>query len=117
MGVRTINAYLIEQAGRGVHLPAKKKRKQKRTIMRVLLATSILASILISSGIAAKAGPLETAPPPAAGPTTVHVQPRERDFIPHSAASRAQQKRLSRFDARQRNLDRALDDNLRICNC
>ena len=84
--------------------------------MRFLLATSILASILISSSIAAEAGPMETAPPPAA-PTTVHVQPRAKDFIPHSAASRAEQKRLSRFDARQRKLDRALDDNLSICRC
>ena len=84
--------------------------------MRVLLAISILASILISTSIAAKAGPMETAPPPAA-PTTVHVQPRAKDFIPHSAASRAEQKRLSRFDARQRKLDRALDDNLSICRC
>jgi hypothetical protein len=85
--------------------------------MRILLAISILASILISTSIAAKAGPMETAPPPAAAPTTVHVQPRARDFIPHSAASRAEQKRLSRFDARQRKLDRALDDNLSICRC
>jgi hypothetical protein len=85
--------------------------------MRVLLAISILASILISTSIAAKAGPMETAPPPAAAPTTVHVQPRASDFIPHSAASRVEQKRLSRFDARQRKLDRALDDNLSICRC
>jgi hypothetical protein len=80
--------------------------------MRVLLATSILASILISS-IAAEAGPLETAPLP----TTVHVQPRANDFSPHSAASRAEQRTLSRFDARQRKLDRALDNDLSICGC
>jgi hypothetical protein len=84
--------------------------------MRVLLATSILAGILITSSIAAKAGPMETAPPPAA-PTTVHVQPRAGDFIPHSAASRAEQKRLSSFDAKQRKLDRALDNNLSIFRC
>jgi hypothetical protein len=39
--------------------------------MRVLLAISILASILLSSSIAAEAGPLETAP---------HFLPRRRSF-------------------------------------
>jgi hypothetical protein len=85
--------------------------------MRFLLATSILASILISSSIAAEAGPMETAPPLAAAPTIVHVQPRARDFNPHSAVNRAEQKGLSRFDARQRKLDKALDDDLSICRC
>ena len=85
--------------------------------MRVLLATSILASILILSSIAAKAGPMETAPLPAAAPTTVHVQPRAKGFIPHSAASRAEQRRLSRFDARQEKRDKALDKELSTCGC
>jgi len=49
--------------------------------MRVLLATSILASILISSISAAEAGPMETAPPPAAAAPTVHVQPRAEDLL------------------------------------
>jgi hypothetical protein len=82
--------------------------------MRFLLATSILASILISGRIAAEAGPMETAPPPAAAPTIVNVQPRARDFNSHYAVNRAEQKRLSRFDARQRKLDKAPDDN---CRC
>jgi len=85
--------------------------------MRVLLATSILASILISSSIAAEADPLETAPPPAAAPTIVQVQPRAEDFRPHSAANRAEQRRLSRFDAGQTKRDKALDNNLNICRC
>jgi hypothetical protein len=84
--------------------------------MRVLLATSILASILISS-IAAEAGPLETAPALAVAPMDVHVQPRTGDFSPHSAANRAEQRKLSRFDARQTKLDKALDKNLSICRC
>jgi hypothetical protein len=74
--------------------------------MRFLLASSILASILISGRIAAEAGPMETAPPPAAAPTIVNVQPRARDFNSHYAVNRAEQKRLSRFDARQRKLDK-----------
>jgi hypothetical protein len=85
--------------------------------MHVLLATLILASILISNSMAAEAGPLETAPPLSAAPTIVHVQPRTEDFRPHSAANRAEQKRLSRFDARQRKLNKALDTDLNICRC
>jgi hypothetical protein len=81
--------------------------------MRVLLATSILASILISSSIPAAAGPLETAPPPA----LVHVQPQAEDFRPHSPANRAEQRRLSRFDARQAKRDKALNETLSICRC
>jgi hypothetical protein len=49
--------------------------------MRVLLATSILANTLISSSITAEAGPLETAPPPAAAAPIVHVQPRAEDLM------------------------------------
>jgi hypothetical protein len=79
--------------------------------MHVLLTTSVVASILISGSIAAKAGPLETAPPPAVAPTIVQVQPRADDFRPHSAANRAEQRRLSRFDAGQTKRDKALDNN------
>jgi hypothetical protein len=85
--------------------------------MRVLLATSILASILISVSVAADGGPLETAPSPAAAPTIVQVQPRADDFSPHSAADRAEQKRLWKFDVKQNRLDKALDNNLSICRC
>jgi hypothetical protein len=85
--------------------------------MRVLLATSILASILISSSITAEAGPMETAPPPAAAAPTVHVQPRAEDFNPHSPASEAEQERLSTFDAKQQKLDAVLNKKLSICRC
>ena len=85
--------------------------------MRVLLATSILASMLITSSMAAEAGPLETAPPPAAAPTIVQVQPRAEDFRPHSPASEAEQGKLSAFDAEQQKLDEALDKKLSICRC
>jgi hypothetical protein len=83
--------------------------------MRVLLASSILASILISSSVAAKTGLFET--PLAATPTIVQVQPRAEDFSPHSAADRAEQKTISRFDAKRKRLDKALDSNLSICRC
>jgi hypothetical protein len=65
-GVTTINPYLIEWIERAVHFCGREKKPQQKTSspMRFLLATSILASILISSSIAAEAGPMETAPPP-----------------------------------------------------
>lgn len=85
--------------------------------MRILLAAPILASILISSRITAEAGPLETAPGPAAAPSIVHVQPRAEDFNPRSPANRAEQERLSRFDARQEKRDKALDKELSTCGC
>jgi copper homeostasis protein CutC len=85
--------------------------------MRLLLATSILATILSSSGIPAKAGATETASPSAAVPAKVHVQPRAGDFNPHSAANRAEQRRLTKFDARQKKLEKVLDKNLNICRC
>ncbi len=83
-----------------------------------LLATPILASILISNSMMAEADPLggsTTAPP--AGAATVHVQPRATDFSPHSPASEAEQRRLSTFDAKQQKLDDALDKSLNICRC
>jgi hypothetical protein len=83
--------------------------------MRAFLATSILASLLISGSITAEAGPLETAP--AAAAPLVRVQPGGDDFNPHSAANRAEQRRLSRFDARQEKHDKALDRELSICGC
>jgi hypothetical protein len=85
--------------------------------MRVLLATSIFASILVSSIITAEAGPMETAPPPAAAAPTVQVQPRAEDFNPRSAANRAEQRRLSKFDANQAKLNKALDKQFNICGC
>jgi hypothetical protein len=110
--VWTINTYLIEQAERAVHvLTQTTSRTRTRSSMRVLLATSILSSI------AANAGPLEAAPALAGAPMDVRVQPRTGDFSPHSAANRAEQRKLSRFDARQKTLDSALDENLSICRC
>jgi len=68
--------------------------------MRVFLTISTLAGILISGGIAV-AGPMETAPPPVVAPNIVPIQPRDEHFRPHSPADRAEQRRLSRFDARR----------------
>jgi hypothetical protein len=81
----------------------------------VLLATPILAGILISNGLVAQAEPL--AESASGGAPAVHVQPRAEDFYPHSPASEAEQRRLSAFDAEQKKLDEALDKKLNICRC
>jgi hypothetical protein len=86
--------------------------------MPVLRATSILAGILITSSIAAKAGPI--------GDSSAARRPGNRSHSTasegfHSAfcsePSRAEQKRLSRFDAKRSKLDGALDSDLSICRC
>jgi hypothetical protein len=84
----------------------------------VLLATPILASILLLNSLAVQAEPLagSATSAPAEAPA-VHVQPRADDFQPRSAASEAEQKRLSAFDAEQQKLDEALDKKLSICRC
>jgi hypothetical protein len=84
----------------------------------VLLATPILASILISNSLAVRAEPLagSATSAPVEAPA-VHVQPRAEDFRPHSPASEAEQHRLSEFDAEQQKLDEALDKKLNICRC
>jgi hypothetical protein len=84
----------------------------------IFLATPILACIVALSGVTAEADPLaRSATARVAGAPTVHVQPRAGDFHPHSAASKAEQRRLSAFDAKQQKLDTALDDKLNICRC
>jgi hypothetical protein len=87
--------------------------------MRALfLATPILAGVLISNSMTAEADPLVgPATAPAAGAPVVHVQPRAKDFYPHSAASEAEQGKLSTFDAKQQKLNVALDKKLNICRC
>jgi hypothetical protein len=84
----------------------------------VLLATPILASVLVSTSLVVRAEPLAgsatAAPAEAPG---VHVQPRADDFQPRSPASEAEQRRLSEFDAEQQKLDDALDKKLNICRC
>jgi hypothetical protein len=83
-----------------------------------LLATPIFASVLVSNSATAEAGQLTglASALPAEAPI-VQVQPRSKDFSPDSPANEAEQKRLSRFDAKQERLDEALDKNLNICRC
>jgi hypothetical protein len=87
-------------------------------VRALLLATPILASILVSNSVAVEAGQLmgATSALPGEAPI-VHVQPRAQDFSANSPANQAEQERLSTFDAKQQKLDDALDKRLNICRC
>ena len=45
------------------------------------------------------------------------LQPRGSDFSPNTPANRAEQRRLSKFDARQKKRNRKIDRDLNICRC
>jgi hypothetical protein len=87
-------------------------------VRALLLATPILASILVSNSVAVEAGQLmgETSALPGEAPI-VNVQLRAQDFSANSPANQAEQERLSTFDANQQKLDDALDKRLNICRC
>jgi hypothetical protein len=87
-------------------------------VRALLLATPILASILVSNSVAVEAGQLmgETSALPGETPI-VNVQLRAQDFSANSPANQAEQERLSTFDANQQKLDDALDKRLNICRC
>jgi hypothetical protein len=76
----------------------------------IFLAAPVLACLVVLNGATAEADPLAGAP-------TVHVQPRAKNFRPHSRASEAEQRRLSAFDAKQQKLDAAFDRKLDNCGC
>jgi RNA polymerase sigma-32 factor len=47
----------------------------------------------------------------------VHVRPRSKDCSPISPGNKAEQRRLSTFEAKRQKLDAALDKKLNICRC
>ena len=69
-------------------------------------SSQVLADPLIDTGRAV----LDNAP-------IVQVQPRASQFLPGSSADRAEQRRESKFDVEQRELDEGFDNNLNICKC
>jgi hypothetical protein len=76
-------------------------------LLSATVATSqVLAHPLIDTGRTV----LDNAP-------IVQVQPRALGFLPGSSADQAEQRRESKFDAKQRKLDEAFDNNLNICTC
>ena len=45
------------------------------------------------------------------------LQPRSSDFSGKTPANQAEQRRLSKFDARQKKKNRKVDQDLNICRC
>jgi hypothetical protein len=79
-------------------------------------AALIVALIIASCSLTARADPLTVAANPWPAPIG-HAQPRARDFLPSSQAEQSVQDRLSIFDAEQKRLDESLDKKLNICRC
>jgi hypothetical protein len=84
--------------------------------MRKLLVMLAFASAIVSgNAFAQDAG---TMIPPTVPPAPVgHAQPTQRSLAPNSTADEVEQRRLSAFDAQQRQLDEMLDKKLNICRC
>jgi hypothetical protein len=84
--------------------------------MRKLPVMLAFAGAIVSgNALAQDAG---TMIPPSVPPAPVgHAQPTTRSFTPNSTADDSEQRRLSAFDAQQRQLDEMLDKTLNICRC
>ena len=84
--------------------------------MRKLLVMLAFASAIVSgNALAQNAG---TMIPPTVPPAPVgHAQPTTGNFTPNSKADEIERRRLSAFDAQQRQLDEMLDKKLNICRC
>jgi hypothetical protein len=85
--------------------------------MRKLLMLTFAGAIIVISGgsWAEDAGTVST---PIVLPAPVgHVQPTTKRFSPNSTDNKIEQRRLSAFDAQQRQLDEMLDQKLNICRC
>lgn len=81
-----------------------------------LMAASILAGIIVSTSAFAETNrPFDPAAVPEA--PVGHRQPRAQNFSPDSTSNRVEDNKLSKEDARQQQLDRALDKRLNICGC
>jgi hypothetical protein len=85
--------------------------------MRSLIATMLIVTGSIVSGtVIARADQLMDASNLLPAPIG-HAQPRAEGFAPNSAANRAEQDRLSAFDAQQQKLDEMLNKKLNIFRC
>jgi hypothetical protein len=83
-----------------------------------LIIVAGLSATLIWSGDAAFAGPASDSGITVFGNAPIgHLQPRPPRFSPDSSADKAEQQRMSRFDAEQQRLGKELDKHLNICRC
>jgi hypothetical protein len=89
-------------------------------VRKFLLVTLISASAIVSgSSWAEDAGIVNTQTiTPTVLPAPVgHFQPTKKSFSPDSIGNEIEQRKLSAFDAQQRQMDEMLDKKLNICRC
>ena len=79
------------------------------------LVLTFVGAIVSTNAMAQDMGTVipSTVPPAPVG----HAQPTTRNFTRNSTTDEIEQRRLSAFDAEQRNLDEMLDKKLNICRC
>ena len=91
---------------------------QWSNVMRRLLFPFVLTFVGAIVSTNAMAQDMGTVIPSTVPPAPVgHAQPTTRNFAPNSTTDEIEQRRLSAFDAEQRNLDEMLAKKLNICRC
>ena len=77
------------------------------------LVLTFVGAIVSTNAMAQDIGTVipSTVPPAPVG----HARPTTRNFAPNSTTDEIEQRRLSTFDAEQRNLNEILDKKLNIC--
>jgi len=87
--------------------------------MRALLLTmAILGNALVPGNVVGNAAPIRSPGTTVYGNApNGHLQPHAQQFSPNSPAAETEQRRMSRFDARQQKQDEKLDKDLNICRC
>jgi hypothetical protein len=85
--------------------------------MRIILILTLIAVGAATTGpTAGFAQSFERWDKPATAPVGA-LQPRDGNFSPNTSANRAEQRRLSKFDAGQKRKNRRIDRELSICRC
>ena len=83
---------------------------------KILILTLIVVGAATAAPTASFALSFERWNKPATAPVGA-LQPRGSDFTPNTPANRAEQRRLSKFDARHKKRNRRIDRDLNICRC
>jgi hypothetical protein len=89
------------------------EESMRSTLLALALGTTLVVSgdaVVFAQSISGASTGVPIAP-------IGHLQPRALQFSSHSAAERAEQQKMSQFDAEQQMLDGELDKQLNICRC
>ncbi|MDR6661311.1 hypothetical protein J2W51_003897 [Tardiphaga robiniae] len=92
------------------------KKGRNRNIRALLILSIITVGLSTNTSTRSRAETFERWDRPAKAPIG-SLQPRGRNFSTNTPANRAEQRRLSRFNASQKRENRKLDDKLNICRC